>query len=513
MTANARHVVLVACIPVIVALCSYAGVLRHARDGVSDLLFGTQGTPEGITIIAIDEASIQHVGQWPWPRAVMATAISHLSSARAIGIDVNYKEPSRLGAADDTTLAKAMHGSTTPVVLASELQPDGSISNPIPVFASASLQGFANVSVDPDGIIRTAQISHGGVLSFAASLAHAAGFSVPAHETGLIDYVGPAQTFRSYPFTDLTNGEVPDAALSGHVVIIGATAHDLQDYRQTPVGLMSGVEVQATILENVINNSFLGTNLLADALLTLLAGLAGCLIAFRLHRVWVMVPAVAILIALVWLGIFIAFDSGFLLDLLMPTIAIIAGAGATVLARWSATTRERRFIHDTFSHYLAPQVVAALLEDPSRVRLGGERRDLTILFSDIRGFTTLSETMGPQELAQFMNRYLGVMTDLILERSGVIDKYIGDAIMAFWGAPLDDDAASLHGVLSALAMVDALTKFNAASTALGLSSINIGIGLNAGAVTVGKEPRKFGTAYPVNGRKRTGDHHPSIGLG
>ena len=499
MAANARHVVLVACIPVIVALLSYAGVLRHARDGVSDLLFGSQVTPENITIIAIDEASIQHVGQWPWPRSVMASAIARLSSARAIGIDVNYKEPSRLGSADDSALAKAMRSSTAPVVLASELQSDGSVSNPIPVLASASTQGFANVSVDPDGIIRTARISRGGILSLAARLAQTAGYRIPARETGLISYAGPAQTFRSYPFTELTAGQVPDAALTGHIVIIGATARDLQDYRQTPVGLMSGVEVQATILENVISDAFLGSNHLVDALLTLLAGLAGCLIAFRLHRVWVMVSAVTLLMALVWLGIFIAFDSGFLLDLLMPTIAIIAGAGATVLVRWSATTRERRFIHDTFSHYLAPQVVATLLQDPSRVRLGGERRDLTILFSDIRGFTTLSETMGPQELAQFMNRYLSVMTDLILDRSGVIDKYIGDAIMAFWGAPLDDDASALHGVQAALAMVDALAKFNKASTALGLASIKIGIGLNSGAVTVGNMGSEKRFDYTVIG--------------
>ena len=204
-------------------------------------------------------------------------------------------------------------------------------------------------------------------------------------------------------------------------------------------------------------------------------------------------------LVLVGMGLFIAFNQGLIIDIIMPTVAIIIGASAMMLVRYLATTQERRFIHDTFSHYLAPQVIEALIEDPSRIRLGGERRELTILFSDIRGFTTLSETMGPQELAQFLNRYLGVMTDLILTHRGVIDKYIGDAIMAFWGAPLDDDKHALHGVLSALSMVSGLEKFNAENQTLGLAKIDVGIGLNAGAVTVGNMGSEKRFDYTVIG--------------
>lgn len=499
MSRNARHSLLVACIPFIVAALSWGGAFRHARDSISDLLFARHGVPDDVTIIAIDENSIHTVGQWPWPRAVMAPAITHLSQATAIGIDINYKEPSRLGATDDRRLADAMRASSVPIVLASEMQPDGSVSNPITVLSSASKQGLANVAVDPDGIVRTAQISRNGIPSLAASLAAAAGSSIPPAQEGRLNFSGPGGTFVSYPFVQLTAGQVPASAIEGHIVLIGATARDLQDYRQTPVGLMSGVEVQANILENILHNSFLHTSVLIEALLTLIAGLIACLLAFRLQRVWVLVPSLILLIALVWIIVFMAFDSGLILDLLMPTVSIIAGAGATVLARWSATTRERKFIHDTFSHYLAPQIVAILLKDPSRVRLGGERRDLTILFSDIRGFTTLSETMGPQELAQFMNRYLGEMTDLILGRKGVIDKYIGDAIMAFWGAPLDDSKAALNGVRSALAMIEALEKFNDASKAMELPAVNIGVGLNSGEVTVGNMGSEKRFDYTVIG--------------
>jgi adenylate cyclase len=487
-------------VPILVAFLSWGGALGRARSAVSDLLFIPRAVPDSIAIIAIDEQSIQTIGQWPWPRAIFAQALQRLEDASVVGVDVNFKEASRLGLADDRALSHALRSSNVPVVLASEMQSDGALIRPISEFASVSFQGIANVTIDSDGIARTIRLRRGTALSLGAMVGKLAGgiteFSERAER---INFIGPDASIPTRSFLDLIEGRIPQSFLQNRIILIGATAHDLQDFQNTPFGLMSGVEIQATIAENVLANNFLATSSYLDTLLTLVAGLCALGIGFAARRIWVIVLALAAMVVVVWAIVFVAFTQGMILDLLMPTIAIIASAGAAVLERYSTTARERRFIHDTFSRYLAPQVIAELLRDPSRVRLGGERRTLTILFSDIRGFTTLSETMSPQDLGHFLNRYLSAMTDLVLENRGVIDKYIGDAIMAFWGAPLDDETHALNGVRSALAMVKALEEFNEESVKLGKPTIAVGVGLNTGAVTVGNMGSEKRFDYTVIG--------------
>ncbi len=495
-----RSRLLLVLVPLLVMLLSWGGALGRARSAVSDLLFIPRDVPSTIAIIAIDEQSIQALGQWPWPRVVFARALEKLQSASVVGIDVNFKEPSRIGSADDRVFSSALRTTKVPVVLASEMQADGVLIRPISEFASASFQGIANVTIDTDGIARVIRLRRGTSLSLGAMLGKlAGGISEFSERAEHINFIGPDGSIPTRPFLDLVEGRIPESFLENRIVLIGATAHDLQDFQNTPFGLMSGVEIQATIAENVLANNFLTIPPYVDALLTLIAGLCALGVGLVARRIWVIVLALVAMVVVVWAVVFVAFTQGMILDLLMPTIAIIASAGAGVLERYSATARERRFIHDTFSRYLAPQVIAELLRDPSRVRLGGERRMLTILFSDIRGFTTLSETMSPQDLAHFLNRYLGAMTDLVLENRGVIDKYIGDAIMAFWGAPLDDEAHALHGVQSALAMTQALEEFNRESKRLGKPVIAVGVGLNAGAVTVGNMGSEKRFDYTVIG--------------
>jgi len=495
-----RRRFLLFCIPAIIALLSWSGALGRARSSVSDLLFTPRAVLDVVTIIAIDEESIQSIGQWPWPRAVMAQGVKSLPNAYAIGIDVNFKEPSRVGVGDDQALARAMRDSTAPVVIASEMQDNGSIIEPIAILASSSYQGIANIIIDSDGIARVVRLRRSTMLSFGAQLVHSVTKQpIVTTEPQRINYVGSSGSTPTYSFLDLINGKVPSSAIAGHIVIIGATARDLQDYQNTPFGLMSGVEIQATIINNILSDDFIRTRPWVDVVLTLGVGVLALLVGFYYRRVWVIVLLLAALIVCVWVIVFLTFASGLLVDLVMPTIAVLACGAAAVLDRYTATSRERHFIHDTFSRYLAPQVVAQLLLDPSRVRLGGQKRDITILFSDIRGFTTLSETMGAQELGMFLNRYLSAMTEHVLERQGVIDKYIGDAIMAFWGAPLDDTQHALHGVQSALAMVEALEQFNTESTSHGEPAIAVGIGLNAGIVTVGNMGSEKRFDYTVIG--------------
>jgi len=187
-----------------------------------------------------------------------------------------------------------------------------------------------------------------------------------------------------------------------------------------------------------------------------------------------------------------AFDARqFLFDPVYPTLAVLAVYIPTTAARFVQTESEKAFVREAFGRYLSPALVERLAENPGRLSLDGEDRELTILFSDIRSFTTLSEAMSPGQLTQFMNRYFTVMSDSILETGGTIDKYIGDAIMAFWNAPLDDAEHPAHAVEAVLGMRAALARLNAglaeefADDPLPFERISVGIGLHSGRCRVG----------------------------
>ena len=187
------------------------------------------------------------------------------------------------------------------------------------------------------------------------------------------------------------------------------------------------------------------------------------------------------------------------MDLFYPNLAIILSSATSVSWQYITTSREKRFIQESFSRYLAPEVVQELLEDPSRLKLGGERKTITILFSDIRGFTSLSEKLEPEKLTKILTRFLSAMSNVILESRGVIDKYIGDAIMAFWGAPLSDQEHATHALRAALQMSKALKSLNEEFKKENLPPLAIGIGINSGEVTVGNMGSEKRFDYTVIG--------------
>ncbi|HYU64834.1 MAG TPA: adenylate/guanylate cyclase domain-containing protein, partial [Candidatus Paceibacterota bacterium] len=197
--------------------------------------------------------------------------------------------------------------------------------------------------------------------------------------------------------------------------------------------------------------------------------------------------------------VFIAFDHQYALDLFYPNLGLIFTGAAVLTTQYSVTAREKKHIHETFSRYLAPQVIKELINNPDALRLGGKKENLTILFSDIRNFTALAESMGPEQLTSFLNQYLSFMTRIVLEHEGVIDKYIGDAIMAFWGTPLPNSNHERDGLVSALEMIEALEAFNKQNARLGNPVINVGIGLNSGEVTVGNMGSEKRFDYTVIG--------------
>lgn len=295
-------------------------------------------------------------------------------------------------------------------------------------------------------------------------------------------------------------GEVPADRIEGNVVFVGTSAIGLKDLRNTPVqDAVPGVEVHAQLAEQMIEQKFLARPDFADGAEFLYLFAIGLLFVWLLPRLSAsrMALVAALFIAIGIVVPWFAFTRYHLLfDPLYPPVTLAAIYIAGSATAFMRTERERAEIRNAFGLYLSPDIVEQLARNPRLLQLGGEQREITVMFTDVRGFTTISEQFDPHGLTRFMNRFLTPMTDLILGRRGTIDKYMGDAIMAFWNAPLPVSDHAAHACDAALAMRARLRELNdewrAESLAEGRKhiAVNIGIGLNTGLASVGN----FGSA-------------------
>jgi adenylate cyclase len=287
----------------------------------------------------------------------------------------------------------------------------------------------------------------------------------------------------------------PREEIDGRIVFVGAEAVGLGDIRATPLEpVVAGVEVHAQIVESLLAGKLLSRPDWARGAEYLLAFASFVAVSVLLLFTPPFASAIVALggVAGFFIAAFFAFDRlGLLLDPAFPSLAIAVADAVGALTLWRFEQSAKRHIHTAFGKFLAPAVVERLVEHPERLALGGETRELTILFSDLRDFSSLSEGMSAQELTRFMNDYLTPMTDIILESEGTVDKYIGDAIMAFWNAPLDVPSHPRKAAQAALQMRDALREFNAARATLAQASGDahrpaaMGVGLNLGLCSVG----------------------------
>ncbi|UDQ90763.1 adenylate/guanylate cyclase domain-containing protein, partial [Xanthobacter autotrophicus] len=294
---------------------------------------------------------------------------------------------------------------------------------------------------------------------------------------------------------DVLDGKVPPAEVEGRIILVGSSAPGLMDTRATPLdAAVPGVEIQAQLIEHIVAGARLVRPDWARGAEIVLTGLLGLLLALALPRVSAPIAGVlglAVVAALgagAWLA-FTRFD--LLLDPMGPGAAVLAVYGMGVLALYRDEQRQKKWVRSVFGRFVSPKVVERLAENPERLVLGGETREITILFCDLRDFTSLSETMDAQALTRFMNAYLTPMTEVVLAHGGTIDKYIGDAIMAFWNAPVDDATHARNAALCALAMSARLEALNEewrrAAEAEGRPwhPVRCGVGLATGPCCVG----------------------------
>lgn len=319
----------------------------------------------------------------------------------------------------------------------------------------------------------------------------------------LVPYRGPAKSFPYISAVDVLNGAISPETLAGRIVLVGASAPGLMDLRTTPVGgVYPGVEVHANLIAGMLSDTIKARPgyLMALELIGML--LVGILLVLLLP---LLSPFRASLLALAALALTSGFNyalwhgAGLVLPL-APTLLLILVLYALNMS-WGffVETHAKRQFADLFGQYVPPELVDEMAKDPESYSMEGRNEELTILFSDIRSFTALSEGMNPRELTQLMNEYLGAMTALVRANRGTLDKYIGDAIMAFWGAPVTDPENARHALSTALAMQRVVRELAEPFRARGWPELHIGIGLNTGVVTVGDMGSPVRKAYTVMG--------------
>ncbi len=305
----------------------------------------------------------------------------------------------------------------------------------------------------------------------------------------LINYLGPPGRFPYYSAAKVLKGEVPASDLKDKVVLLGATAVGIYDLRVTPFsGICPGVEIQATIIDNLIHRHFLQTSRLypiPTLLIVLGLGLFMGLALPRLSVIWSLVFALFLAEGYAIFNYLLFSRWGWQLELFYPLLTIGGIYMSLTVQRFLAEEKERLHIKKAFQSYVAPEVVNEIIKNPQLLRLGGERRELTILFSDIRGFTTLSETLEPEILVGLLHDFFNPMSEIIVTHGGTIDKYIGDAIMALFGAPLHRPDHPVLACRTALAMMAKLKTLNEEWESQGRPAMRIGLGLNVGDVAVG----------------------------
>lgn len=488
----------------------HTGAGRSLEQRTVDARFAERGhlqPPKEVVVVAIDRKQDSFGNTWPISRSLWADTIDRLSEAgvAAIAIDVPMDWKAQTPQ-EDSMLAKAIAESDVPVVLASRTDGDrldGAVTDPLGALDAkgrALLQGddmpASGVSARVpavDGAVRSYPVRgvgrDGDAQGLAAALVEAAGAGDAvdaAPDELLLDWYGPRNTFEHISFANIAYGLDTFRELDGKIVLIGPTEGIGRDDHDVPVGgSMSSVEIQANATANLLDGSWMRE---PAAWVEPVAVLA---IAIAIWALLLVVPlglSVPASLALVggwgWLAVQL-FDEGLVVPMLAPMVAgaLVFGALSVLLA--TLAVRERVRVKGLFARYVHADVVRELIDGDDEIRLAGEQREITVLFSDIRGFTTLSEHVDPTELVAQLNEYFEAMVEVVARHRGTVDKFLGDGMMAIFGAPSRQVDHAERACRAALEMIERLAELNAERVARGQQELRIGIGIHTGEAVVG----------------------------
>ena len=479
-------------------------VLRSSDLRTVDARFAIRGPDEhpapDVVVVGIDARTNSVVAQFPFPRTFHARVIDRLrrAGAKVIVYDVEFTAPSGDDAADNA-LIRAVDRAPRIALSTTEIG-DGGATN---IFGGDEVlreigarAGSGNVPNDPGGVLRRFAYDDLGLLGLPVVAAELAQGRPVARDrfaddgTAWIDFPGPPRTVRTVSFGDVLEGRVPAATLRDKVVVVGATAPVLKDVFPTSTAsedLMAGPEVQAAAIQTVLDDFPLrGAPGWIDGLLIVALGLAGALATARLS------PLRGAISGLVATGLFLVaaqllFEAGLIVSVLYPLAALVLGVVGALGVSVAVGAFERERVREMFARFVPEAVVDDVLAGADDdLRLGGQRRVVTVLFSDIRGFTSYAEERTPEEVIEFLNRYLTIMSDVILDHGGTLIAYMGDGIMATFGAPTEQADHADRALAAAQVMAGpALEEVNAWLRERGGADFKIGVGLNSGPVMAG----------------------------
>lgn len=415
----------------------------------------------------------------------------------------------------------------------------GYSSNPPELMAGAYTAGFiSNPLIDEDGIVRRTPLLHEYNNKAYESLALAmaatyledialpvfvdaplqlqgyppleaveiAGRRIPVDAQGavLVPYRGPAGSYSYVSASSVMRDQLKNTAvLDGAIVIIGATAPGLQDLRSTPFGsIYPGVEIHANVLAGILSDNFRwqpAYTAAAEIVAVAVFGLLTALILPLLSAVFATLLMFVMVAAAIWTNLHLWNVESHVLPLACTLLTLLGLYMINMVFGYFFESRTRSLMSDLFGQYVPPDLVTEMAENPKRYSMESEKRELTVLFTDIRGFTNMSEKLDAQVLSELLNRYLTAMTEVVHHCKGTIDKYMGDAVMAFWGAPVLDLQHAENAMKAGLGMLRALETLNRQLVKEQLQEIRIGVGVNTGMMAVGNMGSRFRRAYTVLG--------------
>ena len=476
------------------------------------------------------------------PDLLLAEALAKAKAPQVLGYYFNLRDETAPGADSQRVGDPATMPSTAARYLVRKELDDGpgaplplpralrARTNITPLADAAGRQACFNVVPDPDGVVRRYPmgIAFGDIVyqPLAGALFSAAvpeglptllatgrglvGVQWQQHRTPtdaggsmLLNYRGPGRTIPHVPAWRLLEPGPPPPALAGAYVLVGVTAPAVFDMRTTPLDVSyPGVEIHATALDTMLGQDFIvrpSWAPLSDLAAIWCLSLACLALLWRIRPALFLTGFLALAGGYAWLNIHIFEVRQFWLSMVHPLAGFTVSFMAVSVYRFMFADRQKKQIRSAFGKYLDPAVVEQVVADPDKLALGGEELDLTVLFSDIRGFTGISERVPAGELVPLLNDYFTAMTDVVLARKGLLDKYIGDAVMAVFGAPYPYDGHAEAACAAALDMLAALDRFNAALAERGMEPFGIGVGLNTGPMVAGNMGSSQRLSYTVMG--------------
>ncbi|MFH1701809.1 MAG: adenylate/guanylate cyclase domain-containing protein [Nitrospirota bacterium] len=520
--------------------------LEMLEEKLYDLRLKIRGKvipPPHVVIIAIDDKSLERLGRWPWSRDKMAklTEILARGGTKVIAFDILFIEPEKndaefakaIARADNVLLPLAFEfKKETPFVqedflYASSISVIKNVSalNTFPPIRATGLYpcmkelseaskalGHINMFPDDDGTLRweTNIIEYDGDIYPSLDLQIARIFQGLGSEKLILKstesinlgskifptdlwgrspiyYYGPEQTFPYISASDLMEGKVSPDILKGKIALVGVTALGIYDLRVTPFSAnMPGVEKHANVMTSLLEGrSIIKLPFIINLLVLVFIGLVLSLILTRLRAIGGALVSFFFLAAIFLIGYYLFVKSGLWLELSYPSVNIVFVYSFVTVYHYAEEEMRAKHIRAMFSSYVTEKIVNELTKNPDMAKLGGDRREVTVLFSDIRGFTTFSEKHAPEEVVSILNEYLTAMTEIIFRWEGTLDKFVGDEIVAFWGAPLPQENHAELATRCALNMVEKLKELSEKWLNEGKVPLEAGFGLNTGEVIVG----------------------------